>query len=129
MAHHRPDTTAHSIASEFRNNSSAFRHPRAYTDEWVEGETEEWLEDRLERECVGNPYSTRESEEGTTRYEFPDGSAIVISDVGWALGIHRDRLPAAIERFGGPDAPDAQSVPLVWISHEDEAYPPDQRSQ
>lgn len=56
------------------------------------GETWCWLDDN--GDAPEHVSLTRDQDHGV-RYEWPDGSALVISGDGWDMGIHRERLADA----------------------------------
>ena len=111
-------TEAHDIADEYGFDGSNFYH--------IDPGMDEYLDDRLDEEC------TEKTIDGdTTRYQFRDGSAIIISNDAWDLGVHRDRLDKLRETFDDlPETCEGMRVEMTWVGagygvSEDDAYPPE----
>lgn len=78
--------------------TDAMRHVQRFNrDLGLDGQCFEWLNPEAETDdwaaSLDAAIQTHDPRHGT-RYEWPDGSAIVVSGDAWDLGIHRDRLDA-----------------------------------
>lgn len=119
-------TVAHRIAKLTDDNGQSF------PDEFMAA---------LDEHCPYPECPDRSNAYEPVRYEFEDGSAIVIAGDCWDLGVHASRLAEAAERDLHPDAdffgkhrPDPRDVRYAWLGgndglHEADANPADGTAQ
>ena len=95
-------------------------HPETETDEWAAS--------------LDKANQTHDPRYGT-RYEWPDGSAVIVSGDGWDYGVHRDRI-AVVQALLDAAIKEADDDPLIdrpsgidcpaqyhWCSGHSEALP------